>query len=62
MIDVNDQHNTVTKMMARTVVVEYFSLLDAEQSQLWHTGRKDHQCSFSHCRLVQAELSQAGWG
>lgn len=56
------QAHTATKVVVWTVPVEltYLSLLDAEKSQLWHTGGKDYQCSLCHCRLVQAELREAG--
>lgn len=40
--------------------LKYLRLLDAEEPQLWHTGGQDCQRGFSHSRLVQAELREAG--
>lgn len=44
------------------VELKYLRLLDVEEPQLWHTGGQDYQCGFSHSRLVQAELREAGRG
>ncbi len=40
--------------------LEHLCLLDAEEPKLWHTGGQDRQCGFSHSRLVQAKLREAG--
>lgn len=54
-----DKHEGIIRQMSLWKL-KYLSLFDAEESQLWHTCGQHYQRGFRYCRLVQAELKEAG--